>query len=74
MQAALDVFAGHATVQRAGSVSKGTGVRGMSDFDFFVSQETVRADIVAPSQPRVGPWTMHGQLYKTGHANHQAVQ
>lgn len=37
-QACVAVFGGHATVQKQGSVSKGTGVQGMSDFDFIVSR------------------------------------
>jgi hypothetical protein len=43
MQAARDVFDGHATVQPAGSVSKRTGLDGRSDFDFFVSWEPTQS-------------------------------
>lgn len=43
MQAAREVFAGHATVQRAGSVSKGTGIQGSSDYDFYVSENGISA-------------------------------
>jgi hypothetical protein len=48
-QAALRVFGGHATVQTQGSVSKGTAVQGLSDWDFIVSA----ASCFSLSQPRV---------------------
>lgn len=38
LQAARQVFEGHGTVQSQGSTSKGTAIKGKSDWDFIVSE------------------------------------
>jgi len=51
-QAALRTFQGHATVQHQGSSNAGTGLQGVSDWDFMVSSKPIETHPLGKSLVR----------------------